>query len=47
MPVVHHHPHRVDGAALPVHLVAEHGYTREALADATTSYLATSHSRDR
>lgn len=45
-PVVAHQPHRIGSAAIPGHLVAEHGYTSEALTGASTLYLSTIHSVD-
>jgi len=41
-----HKPHSVDAAVLPDHLVAEHGYTSESLADATALYVSTLHNAD-
>lgn len=43
---VPHKPHPVDGAVLPDHLVAEHGYASEALADASALYVSTIHTAD-
>lgn len=44
MPVVPHKPHPVENAAIPWHLVAEHGYTSEALTGASALYVSTIHS---
>lgn len=45
-PVVPHRPHPIESAAIPSHLVAEHGYTSEVLTGASALYVSTIHSVD-